>query len=293
MALPDLPDAVVRWLTGSGARIAVIAILAWVATRVTAATARRFERGISLGSSVDEGERRKRVQTLTRIVQKTLAILVATMATLMILRELGVDITPVLTGAGVAGLAIGFGAQTLVRDVISGFFLIVEDQVRVGDMAVVNGQSGLVEELNLRTIVLRDFDGTVHVFPNGEVKTLANRSKDYSFYVLTVAIRADEDVDLVTDILRETAGTLADDPVLRACILEPIEIVGVDDFSSGQLVVKARIKTQPLRQWDVGRALRKRFAHRLATQGIDLPASRVDVRIEGLADLLSSLGPRG
>jgi len=292
MTLPELPESVVRWLTGNGVRIAVIAALAWIAMRLTAAGARRFERGISTGNSLDEGERRKRVQTLTRTVQKTLAILVASMAVLMILRELGLDITPVLTGAGVAGLAIGFGAQTLVRDVISGFFLIVEDQVRVGDVAIVNGQGGLVEELNLRTIVLRDFDGTVHVFPNGEVKTLANRSKDYSFYVLTVALRADEDVDRLAGILRETAGTLTEDPVLQSYILEPIEIVGVDDFVGGQLVVKARIKTLPLRQWDVGRELRKRLALRLASEGIDLPASRVDVRIDGLAELLKALGPR-
>ena len=124
-------------------------------------------------------------------------MVVVIIAGLMILRELDVDITPALTGAGIVGLAVGFGAQTLVRDVISGFFLILEDQVRVGDVAVVNGQGGLVEAVNLRTIVLRDEEGTVHVFPNGEVKTLANKSKDFSYYVITVGVLYDDDPDRV------------------------------------------------------------------------------------------------
>ncbi len=117
-------------------------------------------------------------------MRRALSALIWSAAVLMILRELDVDITPVLTGAGIVGLAIGFGAQTLVRDVISGFFLIIEDQVRVGDVAVVNGIGGLVEQINLRTIVLRDSEGAVHVIPNGEIKTLSNRTKDYSYYVI-------------------------------------------------------------------------------------------------------------
>ena len=139
-------------------------------------------------------------------MQKTLSVVVIGIAGLMILRELDVDITPVLTGAGIVGLAVGFGAQTLVRDVISGFFLILEDQVRVGDVAVVNGQGGLVEEVNLRTIVLRDEEGTVHVFPNGEVKTLANRSKDFSYYVITVGVAYDDDPDRVVEAMQDAGG---------------------------------------------------------------------------------------
>ena len=124
-------------------------------------------------------------------------------AVLMILRELGVDIAPVLAGAGILGLAVGFGAQTLVRDIISGFFLILEDQVRVGDVAAINGQGGLVEAINLRTIVLRDFEGVVHVFPNGAITTLANRSKDFSFYVIDVGIAYGEDPDRVRKVIEE------------------------------------------------------------------------------------------
>src|SRR5687768_8139684 len=192
-------DALIQWLreTGlrSGLRIGIVVLASYLIIRIGSAAARRFEREMSRGTGLDVIERTKRAQTLGRLMQKTLAIVVTAMAGLMILRELDVDITPVLTGAGIAGLAVGFGAQTLVRDVISGFFLILEDQVRVGDVAQVNGQGGLVEEVNLRTIVLRDEQGAVHIFPNGEVKTLANQSKDFSYYVITVAVAFGSDVD--------------------------------------------------------------------------------------------------
>jgi small-conductance mechanosensitive channel len=196
----------------------------------------------------------------------------------MILRELQIDITPVLTGAGIVGLAVGFGAQTLVRDVISGFFLIVEDQVRVGDVAVVNGQGGLVEQVNLRTIVLRDEQGAVHVFPNGEVKTLANMSKDFSYYIVTVPVAFDDDPDQVVEAMRSAGDSLFDDPAFKPHILEPLEIYGIDAFEPGQVVVKARIKTVPLKQWVVGRELRKRIARAFRERGIHPPSPPVRER---------------
>ena len=140
-----------------------------------------------------------------------------------------------------------------MRDVISGFFLIVEDQVRVGDSAVVNGQGGLVEQVNLRTIVLRDETGTVHVFPNGEVKTLANMSKDFAYYVVTIGLAYDADVDRAVEAMQTAASGLMDDPDFRPHILAPLEVYGVDAFEQGQLVIKARIKTVP-QQAVAGRA---------------------------------------
>ena len=273
------PQAIVRWLLNAGLRIGVIAIGAYLVVRIGSAAARRFEREMSLGSGLDVVERTKRAQTLSRLLQKSLTIVVIAMAGLMVLRELDVDITPVLTGAGIAGLAIGFGAQTLVRDVISGFFLILEDQVRVGDVAVVNGQGGLVEAVNLRTIVLRDEQGAVHIFPNGEVKTLANQSKDFSYYVITVTVAFDGDVDAATQALRDAGESLSQDPEFTPHILEPIEVMGVDAFEAGQLVLKARIKTVPLKQWLVGRELRKRIAKLFATRGIKLPVPHMTVRL--------------
>jgi small conductance mechanosensitive channel len=258
-------------------RIILIASGAYVLIRVGAAAARRFEREMSRGTGLDLIERTKRAHTLSRILEHTISVVVISMAALMVLRELDVDITPMLTGAGIAGLAIGFGAQTLVRDIISGFFLIFENQVRVGDVAVVNGQGGLVEEVNLRTIVLRDETGAVHVYPNGEVKTLTNMSKDFSYYVLTVGVGWDADVDQVTDAMKSAAAGLMEDDDLRTHILAPLEVFGVDSFDGGQLVIKARIKTEPLQQWRVGRELRKRIAKVFTERGIRLPTPHMTV----------------
>ena len=265
-------------IVAAALRIFGILVAAFVVIRVGTAAARRFEQQMSRGTGLDVIERTKRAQTLGRILQKALSILVTSMAVLMVLREVDIDITPVLTGAGIAGLAIGFGAQTLVRDVISGFFLIVEDQVRVGDSAVVNGQGGLVEQVNLRTIVLRDESGTVHIFPNGEVKTLANMSKDFAYYVITVALPYEVDIDSAVSAMRDAAATVGNDPDFKPHILEPLDVYGVDAFEQGQLVLKARIKTVPQKQWLVGRELRKRITRVFAERGIHMAAPQVVVR---------------
>jgi small conductance mechanosensitive channel len=248
--------------------------------RLGSAGAQRFEREMSQGTGLDVVERTKRAHTLSRLLQKALTVLVIGIAGLMVLRELNVDITPALTGAGIAGLAIGFGAQTIVRDVISGFFLILEDQVRVGDVAVVNGQGGLVEQVNLRTIVLRDEEGTVHVFPNGEVKTLANRSKDFSYYLITFGVAYDDDPERIIGAMRDAAATLEKDAEFRAHILAPLEVYGIDAFEESQLVVKARIKTVPTKQWMVGRELRRRIAKVFLERGIAPPTGRMIVTLE-------------
>jgi small conductance mechanosensitive channel len=164
--------------------------------------------------------------------------------------------------------------------VISGFFLILEDQVRVGDVAVVNGQGGLVEAVNLRTIVLRDEEGTVHVFPNGEVKTLANKSKDFSYFVISVPVPLEADPRAVGRALQEAAATLMSDEDLRPHILEPFELYGVDNLEAGQFVLKGRIKTVPLKQWTVGRALRARIISRLKELGMDLPKPTLHLYVE-------------
>lgn len=277
------PDALLRWVLDAGLRIAVIALVAYLIIRFATVGVARFERELSAGAGPDTIERAKRAQTLGRLLQKGLTALVLGIAGLMILRELGVDITPALTGAGILGLAIGFGAQTLVRDVISGFLLIMEDQVRVGDVAVVNGQGGQVEAINLRTLVLRDEQGTVHVFPNGEVKTLANMSKDFSYYVLTVDVSLDDNPDTISAAMRDAAAELMGDPAFRPHILEPLDVYGVDSFAGRQMTIKARIKTVPLKQWTVGRELRKRIARVFRERGIGtaVPQMQVEVRQTG------------
>ena len=274
------PEALARWALDAGLRIAVIATAAYLAIKIGSAATRRFEREMSRGTGLDVIERTKRARTLGQLIQNTLSIVVTVIASLMTLRELGIDTTPILTGAGIVGLAVGFGSQTIVRDVISGFFLIMEDQVRVGDVAVVNGQSGLVEAVNLRTVVLRDEEGTVHVFPNGEVKTLANKSKDYSYFVISVPVPFEADPDIVGAAIRAAAASLQEDPELRTQILEPFELFGMDGLEPGQFVMKGRIKTVPQKQWVVGRALRARITSTFKERGLELPKPTLNVSFE-------------
>ena len=259
------------WTFASGLRILLIVAIAYALIRATALLVRRFEHELTQGTDVDALERAKRARTLGAVVSKVATVLVVGVAVLMVLREFRVDIAPVLTGAGIAGLAVGFGAQTLVRDIISGFFLILEDQVRVGDVAAINGVGGLVEAINLRTIVLRDAEGTVHVFPNGAITTLANRSKDYSYYVIDLGISYREDPDRIAALLRDVGAKLQADPKFGPLILEPIEILGVDAFADWSVMLKLRIKTMPLKQWDVGRELRKRIKKAFDENGIEMP----------------------
>jgi small conductance mechanosensitive channel len=259
------------WAFDSGLKIILITLLAYAVVRIMALVVRRFEHELSLGNDLEAMERAKRARTLGSVVRNVTTALVTGVAVLMVLRELRVDIAPVLAGAGIVGLAVGFGAQTLVRDIISGFFLILEDQVRVGDVAAINGTGGLVEAINLRTIVLRDAEGTVHVFPNGSIATLANRSKDFSYYVIDVSVAYNEDSDRVADVVRETAGELQQDPQFAPFILEPLEVMGLDAFGDSAMILKVRIKTMPLKQWVVGRELRRRLKKAFDAAGIEIP----------------------
>src|SRR5215210_4030704 len=216
----------VVWGFSSGLRVLLIAALAYALVRTSALFVRRFEHQMNLGTGLDALERAKRARTLGTLIRNVSSALIVGIAALMILRELGLDIAPVLTGAGIVGLAVGFGAQTLVRDIISGFFLILENQVRVGDAAAINGTAGLVEAINLRTIVVRDIEGTVHVFPNGSISTLANRSKDFSYYVIDLAVSYYDDADDVSAVLRGLGAELQGDSAFGPSILEPIEVLG-------------------------------------------------------------------
>jgi moderate conductance mechanosensitive channel len=260
-----------EWAFGHGLKVLLIGLLAYALVRIMSLLVRRFEHEVSRGTSVDALERAKRARTLGSLIQRVTSIAIWSLAVLMVLREFAVDISPVLTGAGIAGLAVGFGAQTLVRDIISGFFLILEDQVRVGDVAAINGTGGLIEEINLRTIVLRDEEGAVHVFPNGAITTLANRSKDFSYYVITLAVPYLEDADRITEILREVGENLRKDPRFGPFILEPLEILGLDAFGDWSMQMKLRIKTVPLKQWEIGRELRKRMRKALQQHGVNVP----------------------
>ncbi|MFQ5960717.1 MAG: mechanosensitive ion channel family protein [Candidatus Methylomirabilales bacterium] len=217
------------------------------------------------------GQAQKRVATLIGLL-RTIAIVSLWGIVLVIgLGQIGLDVTPILAGAGIIGLAVGFGAQNIVRDLISGFFMVMEDQVRVGDVAIVNGTGGLVEAITFRTIVLRDLAGVVHVFPNGTINTLSNMTKGWSGYVIDMGVAYKEDTDHVADVMRRVAEELRQDPELGRMILEPIEIFGVDDFADSAVVIKARLKTHPIQQWNVGREYRRRLKKAFDAEGIEIP----------------------
>jgi small-conductance mechanosensitive channel len=269
-----------RWAAESGARILLLILLAFAANRFAASVIRNAEHEIAEGDDHKTQERRKRLHTVGATSRRFFSILIWSAAILMVLRELDVDITPVLTGAGIIGLAVGFGAQTLVKDIISGIFLIAEDQIRLGDAADINGIGGTVEEINLRTIVLRDVEGVVHTIANGDIRTLSNKSKDFSYYVIDIGVGYDDDTDRIVEVVRGVAGALMQDPAYTASILEPLEVLGVDAFKASEVTLRFRIKTLPLRQWDVGRELRRRIKKAFDAQGIQIPGPQMTVRLK-------------
>jgi small-conductance mechanosensitive channel len=274
------PHALAAWFFESGLRIGFIILLGFSIIRVVALIVARFEQDLTSAGGPDYLEHVKRVRTLGNLIRSTVMVTVISMATLMILRELNLDVTPVLTGAGIVGVALGFGAQTLVKDFISGFFLILENQVRVGDVANINGTGGLVEAITLRTIVLRDSAGTVYIFPNGSINTLANLTKDFSFYVLDVQVDYTEDTDRVIAVLQDIAHEMRHEPRYASSILDDLDVIGVDKFTENAVVIQARIKTVPLKQWEVGRELRRRLLKRFISEGIILPKPKITLSVE-------------
>ncbi len=268
------------WFFDSGLRALLIAVLAYVAIRTMALVVRRFEDDIARVEGADLVERAKRARTLGDVLRKAMTALVLAVAFLMILRELRLDIIPLLSAAGIVGVALGFGAQTLVRDLIAGFFLTFEDQVRVGDVVSIDDVGGLVEAINLRTIVLRDFDGTVHIIPAGTINRLSNKSRGFAYAVLSVTVGYDEDPDRVTALLREVGAALQQEPAWQPHVPAPMEVVGVDSIADGQVTITLRMKTAPLKQWDVGRELRKRIRAAFQANGITPPVPKQEVMLK-------------
>ena len=255
-------------------RILLVLIGAWVALGVLKRALRRVEsRLLRQGEAAGElpSESAKRVETLIRLVRQAVHLTLWVAVTLVILKEVGVEIAPLLAGAGILGLAVGFGAQNLVRDVIAGFFFILENQVRVGDVAVINGTGGLVEKINFRTIVLRDQAGVVHVFPNGTVTTLSNMTNEWSAYVFEIGVAYKENTDRVVEALLEVCAGMRQDETYGPLILEEPEIFGVDKLGDSAVVIKGRIKTMPIRQWMVGREFLRRVKYAFDEQGIEIP----------------------
>jgi small-conductance mechanosensitive channel len=274
--LPKLIDIGVDFAKAS-LRIVLIIIAAYVGLRLLRLAFNRLETLLIRAAATAEvipGAATKRIRTLMSVMWTIVVGLVWFVAVLTTLGQMGVNVTPVLAGAGIVGLAIGFGAQNLVKDLVNGFFLILENQVRVGDVAIINGTGGLVEAISFRTIVLRDEAAVVHVFPNGAVTTLSNMTKDWSAYVINVNVAYKEDPDRVVDVMRRVAEEMYAEPKYRSAMLEPIEIFGVDGFTELAFTIKARLKTQPLQQFTIGREYRRRLKKAFDAEGIEMPLSQ-------------------
>ncbi len=250
--------------------IVLILVCAWLAHKIFKLIAHRFEQKTRQDGIVPT-ELEKRRKTLGGIVDTTIGVVIYTAAFIMIVGELGVAIGPLLAGAGVAGIALGLGAQTLVKDVINGFFIIMENQIRVGDVANVAGIGGLVEAINLRTTRLRDLEGRVHIIPNSSISIATNFTRDWSRALIEIGVAYKEDVERVIGVLHEVGQGMCDDEEFGQYILEPLTMLGVDSFGDSSVNIRMFFKTLPIKQWDVAREFRKRVKKAFDERGIEIP----------------------
>jgi small conductance mechanosensitive channel len=264
---------ITSWLTASGIKVLGILIALIILSQMSRWIVKWLERLVPEKDSLQATEAKKRAQTLGNILRHAFLIVIFFIAILTILGELGIQLGPLLATAGIGALAIGFGAQGLVKDVISGFFIILENQYRIGDAIEVAGVSGLVESVSLRKTVLRDLEGRVHTVPNGEIKVVSNLSKEWSRAVVDIGISYRDDVDHIIDLLGQIGRELAGEEPYQSAILESPQILGVERFGESQLVIRMIVKTMPLKQWEVGRELRRRIKNRFDEKGIQIPSS--------------------
>ena len=261
-------DPLTGWMLHSGLRILLVIAAAFIVGRLINTALKRFENVLTSQEYVQEN--RKRVHTLVGILRKIVKVSAFVVAVIIILDELEIDIRPIITAAGIGGLALGFGAQSLFKDVISGFFMLLENQIRIGDVVSLNGTSGEVISINLRTTVLRDLSGVIHIFPNGSITSVSNMTKDWSRYVIDLNVSYGEDIDRINGALKKVGEELYNDQEYKPLILAPLEVLGVDSFSPTGIVIKLMVTTLPLQQWKVGRELRKRIKNTFDELGIKM-----------------------
>jgi small conductance mechanosensitive channel len=249
--------------------VVIILALTWLALRLSRRLLTRLR--VHMQHELADFERIKRLDTLERVFRYVATVVITLVGTMLVLSEVGISIAPILATAGVLGIAIGFGAQSLVKDYFNGFFLLLENQVRVGDVVEVAGKGGLVEEMTLRYLRLRDYEGSVHTIPNGIVDTVTNRSRGFAFALLDVGVAYREDVDEVYAVMREVAAEMRADPELGERILDDLEIAGVDKWGDSAVVIRCRFKVKPLEQWGVRRAFLYRLKKAFDAAGIEIP----------------------
>lgn len=249
--------------------VVLIVILAVVLMAVTSRLIRILHKYMT--SHALSTEEVKRVETLGRVIRYTASVVISVVAGMLILSEFGISIAPILATAGVVGLAVGFGAQSLIKDYFNGFFLLVENQIRQNDVIEVAGKAGLVEEVTLRYVRLRDYEGNVHFIPNGSITTVTNMSRKFSQSVIRVGIAYQEDIDTALNIMREVGADMRVDPVFKDLILDDMEIAGVDNLADSSVVLLCRFKVKTLEQWGVRREFLRRIKYAFDKYGIEIP----------------------
>ena len=250
-------------------RVSAIALFAWIASHFASRLIRRFRETIA--ARMTQAEQVKRAETLGRVFRYLASVVISLIAGVLILSELGISIAPIIGAAGIAGLAIGFGAQSLVKDYFTGFFLLLESQLSRGDVVTIADKTGLVEDLTLRYVRLRDYDGNVHFVPNNLISTLTNMSLAFAYSVVDVGVAYREDVDRALEVMRSVAEGMRADPEHSARILEPVEMVGVERWADSAVILRCRFKVRPLEQWTVRREYLRRLKAAFDASGIEIP----------------------
>jgi small conductance mechanosensitive channel len=259
-------------------RVVGIWILAWLGLHVVKLAAERIENSVDDGDDSVTTLREKRGRTISQLLRSVGRVVIVTIAILLTFNVF-INIAPILAGAGILGLAVSFGAQSLVRDVISGFFFLVENQFAVGDVIETAGKGGVVEKMTLRVVILRDLDGSMHVIPNGEIKVVSNKTRGWSRAVVDISVPHTEDLDRTIAIVADEAAQFSTDPLWGVQLDGPVEVLGVESITDNAVVIRTLLKTQPGSQWGVAREFRRRLKNRFSRETIDSPYQQRRVQV--------------
>ena len=264
-----------RGLIVTAVHVVLILGIAWLALRLSRKALARLR--MRMQFDLDDLERVKRLNTLEQVFRYVISVFILLVTGMLVLSELGISIAPILAAAGVLGIAIGFGAQSLVKDYFNGLFLLLENQVRQGDVVQVADKAGLVEEMTLRYIRLRDAEGSVHYVPNGTITTVTNRSRGFAYAVIEIGVAYREDLDEVIALMHQVGAEMRADPALADKIEEDLDMNGVDQWANSSVIVRCRFKVKPLEQWTVRRAFLYRLKKAFDAAGIEIPYPHLTV----------------
>ncbi len=265
-------------LLRTGGRVLGTWLVAALAIWLIGVAAHRIEKTVDDGDDSVTTLREKRGRTVAQLLRSVGRVTVISIAILLTINVF-INIAPILAGAGILGLAISFGAQSLVKDLISGFFILSEDQFAIGDIIEAAGKGGVVERMTLRVVVLRDLGGIMHVIPNGEIKVVSNRTRSWSRSIIDVGVSYNEDIDRALGVVRDESAQFSTDPKWSVLLDGPVEVLGVDAFGDSSVVIRTLIKTQPGSQWSAGREFRRRLKIRFDREGIEIPFPQRDVHL--------------